>query len=328
MTQRGDRHGGGPPWHARPWLLAPVLMLLAALLVVALYLAFFTRFHPEFAPYRAQADAPPKTFPGARFEAVRARASERRGSARAITAYLDGEAVFRTPAVVDTADYPFLRVRATGLHPGVRLFLFWRIAERPDGIYHARLHHHGDGTYTWNLLRQGVWTGRVIELSIGTFGDPRGEAFVLEEVAFQPYGPGALVAAVADEWTAFRSWSLSSINKYLAAPPASLLRPAVAGTLWFLAGVALLLALAWLGRRRLALSRGDLAQALVIMFAISWTAQDLLVDGFRLRQGGETLRTFAGKPLGERAAASTMRCRIMAGTSGDNCRDAAPLPWF
>ena len=328
MTQPGDKRGDGPPWHARPWLLAPLLMLLAALLVAAVYLAFFPRFHPEFAPYREQADAPPVTLSGARFEAVRAQASERRGSARAITAYVQGEAVFRTPAVIDTAAYPFLRVRASGLHPGVRLFLFWRTAERPDGIYHARLHHHGDGTYTWNLLRQGVWRGRTIELSIGAFGDPRGQAFVLEQVSFQPYGPGTLVAALADEWTAFRPWSLPSINKYLAAPPASLLQPTVAGLLWLLAGLGLLLGVALLQRRTASASRGDLALAVLIMFAINWTAQDLLFDNFRLRQSGETWRTFAGKSLPERAAASTMRCRIMAGTSGENCRDAAPLPWF
>lgn len=311
-----------------PWVIAPAVMALAALLALGAYLLAFTRLHPEFEPYRAASGLDAKVLPGSRFEVARGAAEKREGTARAITEYLRGEAVFRAPMPLDTADYPFLRIKVAGLNPDLRLFVFWRTAERPNGMYHAQLHFAGDGRYTYNMLRAGVWEGQVTDVSIGAFGPSRGKPFVLEEVAFLPYGPAGVLGTIWGEWRNFRPWGLPSINKYVPVPAGSLLRPSTANTAWFFTALALLVLLAVGMRRRAIDLRPALPMTLGIMLATSFTAQDLLFMNVRALQMQETVRTFAGKTLEERAASSPLRCGAMRTIFQDDCRTDPPLPYF
>ena len=320
--------GGTGRWATNPWVLGPALMALAAVIATGAYLLTFSHLHPEFKPYQATSDVDAKIIPGSRFEVARGSGETSTGNSRTITRYLRGEAVFRTRALVDTAAYPFLRVKVSGLNPDLKFFVFWRTAERPDGIYHAELHFAGDGSYTYNMLRAGVWEGRLIDVSIGAFGPSRGQPFTLEEVAFLPYSATGVLATIWTEWISFRPWSLPSINKYIAVPAGSLLRPSVANNAWFFTALACLLLFAFFLRWRGVNARPALPLTVGIMFAISWTAQDLLFMGFRAQQAQETIRTFAGKTLPERAASSPMRCAAMRSIFRDDCRTDPPLPYF
>ncbi|MEQ8515849.1 MAG: hypothetical protein RIC38_09625, partial [Chromatocurvus sp.] len=220
------------------------------------------------------------------------------GNSAVITELLNEEGVLKATRPLNSADYPFLRFRAKGLHPGFKLYLFWRTARAPAELQSTPLHYNGDGTHYANLSKEDKWQSMIIETSIGVFGDLRGESFRLEEVSFLPYGKANLLRTIWTEWTAFEAWDQEFVNAYRGVPKAPIAYPAPTVAALTGGAIFLFVTLQAISRRRSG-EQGDVQThaltGIMILGLMGWGVLDGLWQNKLFRQSAETIHLFAGK---------------------------------
>lgn len=251
-------------------LLTPFVALLLA---AGLLWTLLPLLYPDWV--EGEVAAAPQVLAGKDFSPVVAAAAKPEGSALLITRMQQGEAVFRANTRFDAALYPQLRLQLDGIHPGLRLFLFWRVAEEPAQQRVLQLEGHSDGARWYSLGHSELWQGTVVEIAVGAFGQPGPEPLRLQEVALHGATRGALVARMLAEWTSFQPWQSSAMNLQRGAPAQAIVAPNVVGALG--AGIALLL-LAIAGRLLRLDRRTVVAGALLVLF-LPWLLLDLLWQG-------------------------------------------------
>lgn len=250
--------------------LTPVLALLLA---AGLLWAALPQLYPDWAG--GEQAAKPRVLPGTDFNPVVAAAAAPEGDALLITRMQEGEAVFRANPRFNAALYPQLRLHLDGVHPGLRLFLFWRVAEEPAQQRVLQLEHHSDGGRWYSLGDSDLWQGTVIEVAVGAFGEPGPESLRLQEVAFHGATRGALVARMLTEWTSHQPWLLSAMNLQRGIPADALVHPNALAALGATIALLVLGVVAGLLRlpRRIVVSGG-----LLLLF-LPWLLLDLLWQG-------------------------------------------------
>lgn len=282
--------------------VALLCLAASAAIMLALYLNLLVpRLHPALAPYLDSTGAEPITLPGRRFRPELVGNGGYEGNTAIITELVNEEAVLKAAQALSSGDYPFLRYRGEGLHPGIKVYLFWRTAHAPAELQVMPLHNNGDGTFYVNLSKEEQWTGTIIETSIGVFGDLRGQPFRLEEVAFLPFGRGALLRTIWGEWTAFEVWDQTSINRQDLAPKKALLKPNGVISLWALLAMLLGWA-AWRLRPAVQPSHWPYPVPVVVLgcLGVAWAVISGLWLNKLVLQNAETRYLFAGKTLEER----------------------------
>jgi hypothetical protein len=131
----------------------------------------------------------------------------------------DGGTLIAAPARFDAADFRFLSYRFEQFPPSLRLALGWRTADQPRRWQWAPL-PFPRGETTVDLARLvPEWKGQVIELGFTPLAaellpadalPPRDVRFL--GAGLRGDGRADAVAALLDEWLAYRPWSGRSIN--------------------------------------------------------------------------------------------------------------------
>ena len=253
----------------KAWLTPIVALLLAA----GLLWTMLPLLYPDWA--EGEMAARPQVLAGKEFSPIVAAAAAPEGDAMVITRMQQGEAVFRANPRFAAAKYPQLRLHLDGVHPGLRLFLFWRVAEAPAQQRVLQLEQHSDGVRWYSLGQSELWQGTVIEIAVGAFGEPGPAPLRLQEAAFHGATRGALLARLLTEWTSDQPWRLSAMNLQSGIPPEGLAHPNAVAALGAACG---LLVLAW-AALLLRLPRRALVAGVLLLLFLPWLLLDLLWQG-------------------------------------------------
>ncbi|MBN7797774.1 hypothetical protein [Parahaliea mediterranea] len=227
------------------------------------------------------------------------------GNSAVLKQLSNGQGVLVSVQQVDSSRYPFLHVDTSEPHPGIKVFFIWRTAKNPKHLHYAQLYGNEGGSHYIDLSHYANWKGKIVESSIGVFGDLRGSPFILNKVEYLPYSPSTLLRVIWGEWTAFSTWDQSSINVYRGIPKQALVSPVIIGSLWIVASIALYLLAYKLCVRRLGarLTLGKFPPTylnLAIIVGTTWLLlHGLWLEKF-LQQRKETVLAFAGKTINER----------------------------
>jgi hypothetical protein len=209
-----------------------------------------------------------------------------------------GRALASTATRIDADALPFLHYRLDNRPPLLRVYFFWRTAERPQELFSTPLPFGGYGETTLRLMEDRSWSGTVTEIGIDVYGELGERPLVVREMAPGPDTTSARLAAIRSDWLQFRPWRHSSINQLPGSPATEPARSATTAAALWAALAASLVAL--IGLRTGAVSRPGLLAAI----AVPWLALDLLWQGNLSRQLAETRQVFAGKTQHEKALAS------------------------
>ncbi|MEQ8262153.1 hypothetical protein [Pseudohaliea sp.] len=285
----------GPAFAAT--LTIALLSLLASTALAALLLPrALPLLNPALAPFLGSAAVAPVEVAGNRFRPVVYGEGGYAGNASRITSLRDGEAVLVAKLREPANHFPFLRWRATGLHPGYMTHLFWRVAERPDELFSTPLQYAGQGANWANLSKHPDWRGTITELGIGVFGDLRETAFTLEAVALEPYSAAAARRVVWQEWTNFLPWQQNTIHAYRGQTPGMLVSPVLLIGAATIVGLGIsAIACLLLGRMKgYAGFSHNMRWVSLAVIGVGWLALDALWQHHLTRQGAETRLLFAG----------------------------------
>jgi hypothetical protein len=191
------------------------------------------------------------------------------------------------------ANYAFLAYKFGGQHAGMRINLIWRTAENPSDLSTTPLHWNKGRLSSFNLENQPAWRGTITEIGVHVLGEPREEPVRVAKLTLAPQSWQGQLVTIWSEWTAFRGWRPSSINRLEGTPGPATLSPTLAMAAW--SGVTIVLLIA-IGRLRRDKSLISLGAAILI----PWVALDLLWQNELITQSRETKTVFGGKTTHEK----------------------------
>lgn len=278
----------------RDWLLVPLSLLLGALILIAGVLAWYLtgdRYVARLMPAQ----------PGYQVNFV-AGTGEWRGSTPVITG-LDRNGVaalhLRTRGF-QALDFESLRVKVSGLPPGMQVSLLWRDGrERTDQRTH--LSQDESGMLVAALSDHSHWQGEIqsfVLLFEGSLSQAL-EIRDLELVPATPEGAADVLQRIWTQWTQFSPWSPRSINFVLLGETRHvLLSPVLASALWL--GLATVIYVLFLLASR---KRPGLVP-FVVMLLVTWISLDMIWQWQIFRQSQASHDQFAGKTTPEKLQAS------------------------
>jgi hypothetical protein len=191
------------------------------------------------------------------------------------------------------ANYSFLAYKFGGQHAGMRINLIWRTAENPSGLATTPLNWNKGRLSSFNLTNQPAWRGTITEIGVHVLGEPRDEPVTVARLTLKPQSWQGQLVTIWSEWTAFRGWRPTSINRLEGTPGPATLSPTVAMAAWSAVAIVLLIAI---GRLRRDKSLATYGAAILI----PWIALDLLWQSELITQSRETKTVFGGKTTHEK----------------------------
>ncbi|MDB4476208.1 hypothetical protein N9052_01360 [bacterium] len=265
---------------------------LAAMLTMLAYLLLFERLNPEFAPSMSS-PVSPLILHGSQFEPLIAGAGGVYGDATIITKLRDRKAILQAKVSTPSERYVFMELQTRGLRPDIELEFYWRTAEKPKKNMGAVLTPGRQGRYLFNLAGQEDWQGTITSLALGIYGDLGEQPLELQGLTLHGFSPRLLLTTLWQEWSGYRVWSMSSINRLEGIPSGGIqyLTPMLAVWAAFASLMVLLLG------RPLGLS---LPIAIGMTLMVPWLILDSLWQAQLTKQLGETRLEYDGKPPQER----------------------------
>ncbi len=205
----------------RTLLASLVALILTAALTGLIYLHLFEHINPQF---MTDMDDPGTTLHlrGSQFRPVVAGAGGVAGDTTIVTGLSDGRAILQADLSAPAAQYPFMKLQTTGLQPDIELELYWRTTEEPNENLGAVLHPGRDGSYYFNLGSEDKWRGTINTLALGIYGDLHGQPLELQSLSLHGFSPKLLLATLWQEWSGYRVWDMTSINRLEGIPPKGL----------------------------------------------------------------------------------------------------------
>ncbi|MFU8765667.1 MAG: hypothetical protein ACNA7T_14140 [Haliea sp.] len=286
-----------------PWLIGALQGFAALALSALLLWTLLPALYPSGVPVASKVEL---TLPGRDFAAVVAARAGVEGDSMLVQAMQPaqrggrqiGEAVWQMQLQGLAADdFAQLRLNLEGVQPGQTVMLFWRSAERSEGMHFAELEYPMDGVSWQNLWRIESWQGELLELAVGVFGLRGPEPLRLQQLSLHGINRASTVQRGLAEWQRFHPWRQSSANRYPGVHGDTLIQPAAAAGLW--AGLALLLVAGWQVWRRE--PRGTLAVAGLWVLLLPWLALDYLWQQQLQRQLQDTRAQFGALSHADKA---------------------------
>lgn len=282
-------------------------LAISTLILVLLYANFLPGFDERFVSSASGSSAKPLLITGAQFQARLSGGSVFEGKNLVVTKLKNGEAILAKNTRFNAEDYAFARFSSRGLHPGLKLYLFWQTVERPDGVFYAQIPLVPGGSGWFNLKRENLWQGTIRKIEIGVFGDLRKEQFSLQSLELHPYAAKGLMGTIETEWREFRPWTHVSINAYVGVGPGALISPVVFASIWLVVSLVLAGGTPWLlnalNMTELAAKVPQARPMFSTLAMICWLALTLIwLTNFTLHNK-ETRRLFSGKSINERKLA-------------------------
>ncbi|MEZ5571299.1 MAG: hypothetical protein R3E64_04670 [Halioglobus sp.] len=278
-----DRRNHSP---ARQLLSATLALVASALLLLA-GLAVYV----EYGQRDAASSAEPLAIPGRKMQVVFG-SGQIVGETLAITGYhprddeLIAIAVRRGHFLAD--DFPLLRYALDADLSGPRVDLIWRLASDPATVKSVTL-SDTDGNSQWlNLARSPDWHGEVLEIGVYVIANAADQRLSIGHLTLEPQSLRGTLCSHWADWTAYRGWSVPSINFLYGSVDRAALSPVEAAAAWSTLALVLLLVVSFFS--------GVVHRvALLAVVLLPWIALDLLWQHELESQLARTRDQFAGK---------------------------------
>lgn len=182
---------------------------------------------------------------------------------------------------------PLLRyeVDSTGGVPALKLI--WRTASNPRALHRADLNFSG-GVATMNMAENPRWRGTVVELGIYVVARDPATHVVIHGIRLEPRNWGGVLASYWSNWSAFRGWSVRTINFIYGTPDTRALSPTVVAGAWAALAAVLLLLAGLPGR---SWQRGGF----LVVILVPWLSLDLLWQAELGQQLQQARQVFGGR---------------------------------
>jgi hypothetical protein len=190
-------------------------------------------------------------------------------------------------------DFPLLRFGLDTDPGGPQVDLLWRLASEPGMVKSMPLSDTDAGSAWVDLARNPDWHGRVLEIGFYVTADDAGESVSLAHLTLEPRSGWGVLGSHWHDWTAYRGWSVRSINFLYGAVNADSLSPVVAAAAWSALAVVLL------GVAALRSGRANGGAVLAVLL-LAWIALDMLWQHELGAQLASTRQQFAGKTQEEK----------------------------
>ena len=307
---------------------AALAFMVAALVILVGYAAFFERIHPEFTRFMAAKDAPHLHIGGNQFIPVRVGNGGYEDGAAVVTEYLEGAAILEVNTRFQAEDYPFIKFDIEGLTTWSDAYVFWQRAADPGNVHRLQLNRSWDEV-TQVAMPYGDenYAGEIGVLAIGfvsdaTDHDNDGEPIRLNGVTLKPFSPWRVAEQIFEDWTNPPLWQGYSNNIVRGIHATGMVFPNAVANLLVVTGV-IVAGLRRLWRKR----QGQQASVKLLAVALclclyGWAFNDVLRWHWRVAQLLDTHERYAGLPLEERIRNNPIRC-----ARRDDCFEHL-LPYF
>lgn len=287
-------------------LTSSAALVISGMLLVAGFVLLAPTLHPQLKNINPADSALPFIIDGNTFKPIFGTTQHYPDHLR-ITRLQRKRALVTTRVSKKAAEYPLIEVSLGCPHPDLELHLIWRNSVDAQKLNNIPIPLSLSGSTIVLLHGNKDWTADITEIGIDIYGELRECPLRLTQVAFLPYTPTTIVAAVYAQWTDFRKWNQASINAYTGVTRSPILYPALAVASWLM--LAFLLSMTiyplvklsdrnkehqrpWSARQPLTLA--------IIIGATGWLSLDALWLYQATLQAKETRFHFAGKNLHER----------------------------
>ncbi|MDG1988125.1 MAG: hypothetical protein P8J18_09110 [Halieaceae bacterium] len=319
-----------------PLWLGVTSVMLSMIFLATIVIVFWTTFFPEYLRFKSESNHNPLEIWGNHFTPVIFGNGGYQGSSSIITELADGEAVLSLETNFLAENYPFLRWKAQGLNHGLQIRLFWRNNDVNSPLHSTKLHFATGQESFFDLTKNPEWSGKIVELSVGIFGDLRSNRFVFEYLIFQPFSIVAALRTIPMEWASSNMWKHHSINYATGTVSRDHIPPALFfGLLLLLSLTCVKVGSTWFWNFDSSPSDTSSVNAYVTAVFLCWIGLDIPRMIGRFEQAVETHFLFAGKTLQERAAAAEGRCIVLWQYWDErqtkyrlDCASDTPLPNF
>ncbi|MCP5190099.1 MAG: hypothetical protein H6988_06850 [Pseudomonadales bacterium] len=205
------------------------------------------------------------------------------------------QAVLSLRRQLDSEAYRFLTIDMSQLPSGMAATVFWRKSGQAQGdaLYSQPVPANVAGATTLDMTRNPAWMGPLAEIGLLLAGDPESRELHFSGISLAGGGVGPALGSLLTQWTGFRRFDQTTINRVSATFTAGALSPIPVAAVW--AGLALLLVLVagWLGK-----AAPRITYLLVVL--IVWVTLDLLWQRQLTAQLQLSQQLFQGRSVAER----------------------------
>ncbi len=205
------------------------------------------------------------------------------------------QAVLSLRRQLDSEAYRFLTIAMSQLPPGMAATVFWRKSghAQGDALYSQPVPGNVAGATTLDMTLNPAWTGPLAEIGLLLAGDPESRPVFFSGISLADRGVGPVLGSLLTQWTGFRSFDQTSINRLSATFTAGAPSPIPVAAVW--AGLSLLFVLAGglLGK-----AAPRITYLLVVLTV--WVTLDLLWQRQLSAQLQLSQQLFQGRSVAER----------------------------
>ena len=205
------------------------------------------------------------------------------------------QAVLSLRRQLDSEAYRFLTIDMSQLPSGMAATVFWRKSGQAQGdaLYSQPVPANVAGATTLDMTRNPAWMGPLAEIGLLLAGDPESRELHFSGISLAGGGVGPALGSLLTQWTGFRRFDQTTINRVSATFTAGALSPIPVAAVW--AGLALLLVLVagWLGK-----AAPRITYLLVVLTV--WVSLDLLWQRQLSAQLQLSQQLFQGRSVAER----------------------------
>ncbi|MFT4518023.1 MAG: hypothetical protein ACI9JM_000400 [Halioglobus sp.] len=201
-------------------------------------------------------------------------------------------------------NYPLVSTQLDGDYPGPMLRLVWRTAT-DGGMNAVVLNRTDDGSSRVYMANHPQWRGSVVEIGIYSVTRDTDQKFAITRLTLEPHSWRGVLSSYLTSWTAYRGWTLRSVNFLYGTADVFAQSPVEVVAIWCMLAIGLLLLVSRVtsGAGLVAdggSSRPDRGSAIVGVVLIAWVSLDLLWQKELTARLEATTATFAGKTLHEK----------------------------
>jgi len=295
-----------------PLFLGVVSVVLSLFTLIIFILIFSSKFFPEYLRFRFENSIDTFEIQGKDFTPIIFGNGGYKNNSAIVTEVLAGEAVLSTKTNFSANRYAFAEWNARGIHPKLKIYLFWRLEEDLSKLYSAELHFLKDGNHIFDLAKNPHWRGQIVELSVGIFGNLRNQPFIFESISLRPLSLFLAMKVIPAQWTSSNFWKPNSINYSVGTISGKHFSPGLFFGLLFLLSLVLVEIFShFFCSFDNAVSETPRTKAYLTVILLCCIGLDLPRMLGRFEQATETHHVFAGKTLAERASVASLRCNMM-----------------